>query len=227
MNGRFVLTIGTALLLTPALSAADFFADLVTSVDAEFAAAATDNTSSLCILDEARLLRTKATIREALDLMQQAYRAQLPLAETAELRSALMEQFRRDVAILRRRHMWSRGSGTVEEAADDEYPMPLVSEFDTEACLRFVDERRAELRAHQTAARERLAAKGEAELLQRFDAAERAWEQYAEQGSYLYFCPIPGDAGNHTARHAFFGVTLPLYAHHEHFLKMLAGVAQD
>lgn len=43
MNGRFVLTIGAALLLTPALSAADFFADLVTSVDAEFAAAATDN----------------------------------------------------------------------------------------------------------------------------------------------------------------------------------------
>lgn len=113
-------------------------------MDAEFAAAAKDNTSSLCILDEARLLRTKATIREALDLMQQAYS-------------------------------------------------------------------------------EQLAAKGDAELLQRFDAAERAWEQYAEQGSYLYFCPIPGDAGNHTLRHAFFGVTLPLYAHHERFLEKPAG----
>lgn len=73
------------------------------------------------------------------------------------------------------------------------------------------------------AAREQLAAKGDADLLQRFDAAERAWEKYAEEEGLLYFCPIPGEAGNHTPRHAFFGITLPLYAHHERFLEKLAG----
>lgn len=75
----------------------------------------------------------------------------------------------------------------------------------------------------KSAAREQLATKRDAELLQRFDAAEQAWEQYAEQGIYLYFCPIPGIS----ARYAFFGVTLPLYAQHERFLKTLSDAKQQ
>lgn len=76
------------------------------------------------------------------------------------------------------------------------------------------------------AAREQLAAKGDADLLQRFDAAERAWEKLRRGRGRLYFCPIPGEAGNHTPRHAFFGITLPLYAHHERFLEKFAAAQQ-
>lgn len=224
MTRGFFLSLCVAVLLSPALRAEDFFADLTAAVEAEFTAAAQNNESSLCIVEGARLLQTKANIREALYLMQQAYCAQLPLAENDEMRQALQEQFRRDVAVLRSRNMWSAGGGKPEETAADTPLTELPDEFDNEACIKFIEERRAELRAHQAAVREQLAAKGDADLLHRFDAAERAWEKYAEEGGMLYFCPIPGEAGNHTPRHAFFGITLPLYAHHERFLEKLAAM---
>ncbi len=222
MKRGVFLTLSAALLLSPALRAEDFFADLTAAVEAEFTAAAQNNESSLCIVEGERLLQTKANIREALHLMQQACRAQLPLAENDEMRQALQEQFRRDVAVLRSRNMWSAGGGKPEETDADTPQTELPDEFDNEACSKFIEDRRAELRAHQAAVREQLAAKGDADLLHRFDAAERAWETYAEEGGMLYFCPIPGEAGNHTPRHAFFVITLPLYAHHERFLEKLA-----
>lgn len=226
MTRGFFLSLCVAVLLSPALRAEDFFADLTAAVEAEFTAAAQDNESSLCIVEGERLLQAKANIREALHLMQQAYRAQLPLAENDEMRQALQEQFRRDVAVLRSLNMWSAGGGKPEETDADAPQTELPDEFDNEACRKFIEDSRAELRAHQTAVREQLAAKGDADLLHRFDAAERAWEKYAEEGGMLYFCPIPGEAGNHTPRHAFFGITLPLYAHHERFLEKLAGAQQ-